>query len=248
MRLRLLDFQTSSYLGSLEYGFCENLDLYVRLGVTSAEGDIRLLHVYGFDEETGDLLERDDVPTTFDFGSGFSWQIGTAFTICRSGAWTWGGRMQFGMVQGDSDSFCQHVEETVAVGETVEDVRTYDSVTTAELDWWQAVAYVGPTYQLSDALSVYAGGGWQTLHGTLDIDYTDTGLLTEVDSTGETPVSTVLDGWRERGEGTITLKHASAIGVFGAAWSATSNVNIGVDALIGEAGKWGIGVSGAFAF
>jgi len=269
-RIQLESLETNSFMGSIEYGFCENLDVYVRLGVTSAEAD---LITKGVDWEDYDDPESEDPDariyvleeyrdkTSLDFGSGFAWQVGTRFTICRTGAWTWGGRMQFGMSDGGSDSIStsssevlyEHTEEYEGgtYSETVTESET--EVMDADIEWWQAVAYFGPTYQLSDAFSVYIAGGWQTMQGTLDVESTETGevvgvYVDEPDEGEATTESELHDRWQDRGEASFKLKHASAIAVFGAAWAPTEQINIGVDALIGEGGKWGIGVSGAYAF
>ncbi|MEN6576928.1 MAG: hypothetical protein ABFD90_11340 [Phycisphaerales bacterium] len=246
-KIVLEDFKTNTYVGSLEYGFCENLDLYVRLGATSAEADIVVQETWIEDNEGIVLLTEPGLNDSFDFGTGFTWQVGTRFTICRTGAWTWGGRMQFGRTEGGDAGNCYSDTEDVP-NDGFTDRYVEVGVVDADIDWWQAVAYIGPSYQLSDALQVYVAGGWQTLQGTLNIEETwteDHYQVTEVE--GE-EVEQWVGADQFCGEDSLRIKHASPIAVFGAAWSATSNVNIGVDALIGEAGKWGIGVSGAFAF
>jgi len=246
-KIVLEGFETHTYVGSLEYGFCENLDLYLRLGATSAEADITVQETWLEVGEGLTLMTEPGLDDSFDFGTGFTWQVGTRFTICRTGAWTWGGRMQFGMTEGGSADNCytdiDDVEGEGGIDRWVE-VGTVD----ADIDWWQAVAYIGPSYQLSDVLQVYIAGGWQTLQGTLELEETwteDHYTVTEGEG-GE--VEEWVEASQYYGEDSYNLKHASAIAVFGAAWQATPDVNIGVDALVGEAGKWGIGVSGAFAF
>jgi len=251
-RIRLESFETDTFLGSLEYGFCENLDLYVRLGMTEAEGDV--VYRGGDWEQVWDEEEEEYVwvwepwedKYSADFGSAFTWQVGTRFTICRSGAWTWGGRMQFGMTQGASASESYYYTEDEVGEGTIRYIET--GAMDADLDWWQAVAYVGPTYQLSDALQVYFGGGWQTLQGKLEVDETWVEEEYYVTEGEEGEELEQYYGDKDTYEASFKLKHASAIAVFGAAWAPTEQINIGVDALIGEGGKWGIGVSGAYAF
>ncbi len=248
-RLKLDGLETHTYVGSLEYGFCENLDLYVRLGAVSAEGDLVGKDVdweYDYEEDLW-YATIEKWKESLDFGTGFTWQIGTRFTICRSGAWTWGGRMQFGMVDGGSaSSRSSWVEEEAGEGGIIRYVETEE--VDADLEWWQAVAYIGPTYQLSDVLQVYIAGGWQTLHGTLDIESTWTDSVIGV-TEGELGEEEELFGKEQSlDKGSFKLKHASPIAVFGAAWAPREDLNIGVDALIGEAGKWGLGVSASFAF
>jgi hypothetical protein len=241
-RLALENLETHTYVGSVEYGFCDNLDLYVRLGATSAEADLVTRNVsWNYDTELNRWIATiEEVKDSLDFGTGFTWQVGTRFTICQTGAWTWGGRLQFGMVDNLSGSDC-HTEVSPVVGNTYT-VET--DVVDADLDWWQAVAYIGPTYKLTDAVQVYVAGGWQTLQGTLDAD----AILTEdtYGVSGEVEELTQRNQYAE--EASFRIRHASAIAVFGAAWAPTENINIGVDGLVGESGKWGVGISGAFAF
>jgi hypothetical protein len=225
--IRLLDLQTNTWLASLEYGLCDNWDIYVRAGIADADADIGFRE-YGYDEEEGEYCVIEKEPVDFDYG--FAWQVGAAFTICRSGPWTFGGRMQFGAAYPDdwSDSWSEEDE-----GE----LETEDL--TAELDWWQAVAYMGATYELDPALQLYAGGGWQVWHGTLDMDASLTGY------------EDIDDEWvavyQGRYDGSYKLKHASAIGVFGLLWAPMDNTNVAVELLVGEAGKWGIGAMAVIA-
>lgn len=241
-RIVLESLETHTYVGSVEYGFCDNLDLYIRLGATSAEADLVTRDVdWDYDEELGQWIATvEKVKDSLDFGTGFTWQVGTRFTICQTGAWTWGGRLQFGMVDDLSGSSCY--TEVSEVAENAYEVETEE--VDADLDWWQAAAYIGPTYKLSDALQVYIAGGWQTLQGTIDIDAAMTDETYDVG--GEVEELVERDQYADKGS--FEINHASAIAVFGAAWAPTENINIGVDGLVGESGKWGVGISGAFAF
>jgi hypothetical protein len=177
---------------------------------------------------------RDKTP--LDFGYGFAWQIGSAFTICQHGPWTWGGRMQFGMANPGDDSWTEVDVEEVSGGE----YREVDYCD-ADIDFWQAYAYLGPTYQLNDAWLLYCGGGWQTLHANFEVDCR--GSAEFVPDDGD---PTTLEEWN--GNADYTLKHASGIGVFGAVWTPSPYARVGVDVLIGEAGKWGWAVTGTFPF
>ncbi len=245
------DLETDTYVGSVEYGLFENMDVYVRLGATSTEGDVIFR---GWDVDYEDVNEAYVLVVdpwehkySVDFGSGFTWQVGTRFTICKSGPWTWGGRLHFAMADGGTGDVC-FTEEEYWEGDEYTGVDVYTTDAEVDLEWWQAVAYIGPTYQLSDAFQVYIAGGWQTMNGTAKFESTDTwdGYTVSEGEGGEER------SWYSREqdsyEGTFKLEHASAIAVFGAAWAPTEQINIGVDALIGESGKWGIGVTGAYAF
>jgi hypothetical protein len=231
--VRLLGFQTNTWLASLEYGLCDNWDVYFRAGIADAEADVGFREEE-YDEEEGEYYcVIDKTPVDFDYG--FAWQVGAAFTICQSGPWTFGGRMQFGAAYPGSwsDSYSDEWEDV--------DVNGVDEgKTSADLDWWQAVAYLGATYELNPALHLYAGGGWQTLEGSLDVKHSMTRYVDYYDD-GE-----LYPYYAESYNGSFKLKHTSAIGVFGVLWAPTDNAKVGGELLIGEAGKWGIGVTAAF--
>ena len=220
--IKLVGLETNSWLASLEYGLCDNWDVDFRAGIADADAD---LHMRWEDEE--DCYTSED---SVDFDYGFAWQVGAAFTICRTGPWTFGGRMQFGAAYPDDWSDSSSEEEDGYLGR---------EKITAELDWWQAVAYMGATYELDPTLQVYAGGGWQTWHGTLDMDAS---WDSYIDIDGEW-----FAVYQESFDGSYKLKHASAIGVFGLLWAPTDNTNVAVELLVGEAGKWGIGAMAVFA-
>ena len=245
----LEDLKINAYMASLEYGLCENWDLIVRLGATSAKGDVVGAETYwnwdydpnrpDYDGEWVTDVWRDSL----DFGTGFAWQIGTAFTICQSGRWTWGGRMQFGMADAGSGS-ASYSETSVEEEDGYEYVYHEDEVVTGDLSWWQAVAYIGPSYQVNETLQLYAAGGWQTLRATLDVTCLTTATESYIYGEDEEEVL-YLEEYRD--SGSYKLKHASPIGVFGAAWTPRDNLSLAVDVLIGDSGKWGVGVSGAWA-
>ena len=235
--IRLLGLETNTWLASLEYGLCDNWDIYVRAGIADADADLGFRDVE-YDpvaDEEYCVLEKDPV----DFDYGFAWQVGAAFTICRSGPWTFGGRMQFGAAYPDDWSET-YSEDFYDSGMDVNGVE--DQAVEAELEWWQAVAYLGATYEIDPTLQLYAGGGWQTWTGSLDMDWAGT---TYVDYYEDGQPMYPYDQYA--GSGSYKLKHASAIGVFGLLWAPTDNTNVAVELLVGEAGKWGIGAMAVFA-
>ncbi len=259
-RIRLIDLETNTWLASLEYGLCDNWDIYVRAGIADAKGDIAWREVEEEDEEPYEeycVLEGGSV----DFDYGFAWQVGAAFTICRSGPWTFGGRMQFGAAYPDSFNYSGSEVDEELVDEWTEDGVTYQEYDdyserwrgSIDLDWWQTIAYLGATYQVDPALQLYAGGGWQTLHGTLDHSdaeteyYTGSRLLADGELVDSYEPEDPIPEEGESSSGSYKLKHASAIGVVGLLWAPTDNTRVGVECLVGEAGKWGIGVMAVFA-
>ena len=108
--IRLLGLETNTWLASLDYGLCDNWDIYVRAGIADAKADIGWREVDYDEEEEEEYCTIEKEPVDFDYG--FAWQVGAAFTICRSGPWTFGGRMQFGAAYpGDwSESYSEEFE------------------------------------------------------------------------------------------------------------------------------------------
>jgi len=150
-RLKLQDFRTNAWLGSVEYGLCDNWGVYVRAGVSDAKAD-----VYWW----GDT-EKDSA----DFGYGPAWQLGTNFNICQWGACTIGGRLQIGAAYpGDWSEKCAGTEDSY----------DYVGCGTGKLNYFQGLAYVGALCPVNDNWQLYGGIGWQTLQGTLDFKYTET--------------------------------------------------------------------------
>jgi hypothetical protein len=62
-----------------------------------------------------------------------------------------------------------------------------------------------------------------------------------------TPLDDAVPLEQESHGASCKIKHASAIAVFGLGFEPTDNVHVGGEVLIGEAGKWGVGITGAFA-
>jgi len=239
-KITLKNFKTNTWMASIEYGLCDNWDVFLRLGMADAKADMVWSGLEGgYDEyEGGYWADLDYEEESVDFGYGFAWQVGTAFTFCQSGPWTFGGRMQIGFAYPDewSDSWAYYDEYENG------DYQEWDQYDEAsvDLEWWQAVGYIGANYEVSDALSFYAGGGLQVLHATIDEKwsgyddyYTENGSYYEWD-----------EEWQ--GSGSQKIRHASAIGLFGGLWKPTDRTNVSADVLFGEAGKWGIGVMGSF--
>jgi len=240
-KIKLEGLETNTWLASLEYGLCDNWDIIVRVGAADAQGDLIIAeYEEWYDEgeeewECGWDVDKESV----DFDYGFAWQVGAAFTVCRSGPWTFGGRLLFGMADPGSysESWSEEYEDEDD-GSGVEKGKV-----NADIEWWQAVAYMGAAYEVSDALQLYLGGGWQTMQGTLDLSWRGTEYYDYYDD-GVQPMYP-YEG--ERGGGRSKVKHASAIGVFGLSWAPTADTNVGVELIVGEGGKWGIGVMGALA-
>lgn len=215
--LRLLDFELDAALASIEYGLCDNWDIFLRLGMAKGKGKMA-------------YTSWDPYAESVDFDWGFAWQVGTNFTICQNGPWTWGGRMQYGQADPDSDSWTYRYD----FGEGYYATDRCQ----ADIELYEALAYIGPTYQPSETWLIYSAIGWQCERITMDYscDYV---YYYE-------PEDVLIDRWMEKGRG--KLKHYSAVGLFGAAWMPNDRARVSADILIGEAGKFGWSVAGQFPF
>jgi len=243
---RLLDFETNTWLASLEYGLWENCTIYARAGMANAKA-VASHREWEYDEGEG-YWDVGTMPVDFDYG--FAWQVGSGFTFYRNGPWTFGGRMQFGAASPKSFSRSEREDwsGTVYVDEVQYDVSGYEvDHQTFDFDWWQAVAYLGGTYQVNDQLQLYGGGGWQTLHGTLDHSWNGTTYADMVYDTpeGDLELDPAIPGYQEQERGSMKVKHASAIGVFGVGWQPTDNVTVRGEFLFGERDKLGWGFTAA---
>jgi hypothetical protein len=214
---RVFDLETQAALASIEYGLCDNWDIFLRLGMAKANGDIGWrtgIPGYWYEESA-------------DFDWGFAWQVGTNFTICQNGPWTWGGRLQYGHADPDSDSWTYR---------TVDVNDVYSDTCSADVEMYEALAYIGPSYQPSDTWMLYSGIGWQCVRMTMDYDcdYLE-----------------ILDGdpyYRDQESGRGKLKHYSVFGLFGGAWMPNDRTRVSADILVGEAGKFGWSVAGQFPY
>ena len=215
---RIFDFELDAALASIEYGLCDNWDIFLRLGMAKAQCSIAW------------RAWREDIPAwwkeTADLDWGFAWQVGTNFTICQNGPWTWGGRLQYGSADPDSDSWTSRGE----------DEGTWVDNCSADIELYEALAYIGPSYQPSDTWLLYSGLGWQCVR--MSLDYTCDTIYYD----GEDPTSRYYE------TATGKLKHYSAIGLVGGAWMPNDRARVSADILVGEAGKFGWSIAGQFPF
>ncbi|MBN1974994.1 MAG: hypothetical protein JW787_15240 [Sedimentisphaerales bacterium] len=123
----------------------EDWDIFLRLGIADAAGDIS-------EEQAGgaDGSQYDD----FDGGFGFSYGIGTRTTFYNQNNVTWGGIFQINCVNpGDSD---------------ITDKTDPAFSGNAELNYWEVQLAIGPTVQY-DNVRIYGGPFLNFVNGDLDI-------------------------------------------------------------------------------
>ncbi len=77
------DASFNMWFGSLEYGVCDNWDVFVRLGVTDLEDDVRSCD-----------YDANDSPFKLNGDYGFAAGVGFRNTICQTGDIVWGSLIQ----------------------------------------------------------------------------------------------------------------------------------------------------------
>lgn len=135
----------------LDTNVAENWDIFLRLGLTDAAGDIS-------EEQAGgiDGWEYND----FEGGYGLSWGIGTRATFFKQENTTWGATFQANWINpGDSDITGSNVNTGVAFSGN------------AEINYWEIQIAIGPTVEFEN-IRVYAGPFLHFVNGDLELSGT----------------------------------------------------------------------------
>ncbi len=140
--LEIRGLQASQVFGNVAYGVCDNWDLFLRLGVTDAQGDI-----------AGGSMGQ----LTYDGDHGLAWGIGTRATFCQRGPWSFGGLTQVTWLDpGDSDFSAPDPDTAGMV-----------SVGSIDVDMWRTQVGLAAVYQI-DTFRFWAGPFLQFIEGGLD--------------------------------------------------------------------------------
>ncbi len=132
----------------LDTNVAENWDIFLRLGLTDAAGDIS-------EEQAGgiDGWEYND----FEGGYGLSWGIGTRATFFKQENTTWGATFQANWINpGDSDITGSNVNTGVAFSGN------------AEINYWEIQIAIGPTVEFEN-IRVYGGPFLHFVNGDLEL-------------------------------------------------------------------------------
>jgi len=143
--------ETDMLFATLAYGFCDNWNVFVRVGAADAQDDV-ILH-----PET-----RASGEDRFGFNGDmrFAWGAGARATFCRSGPWTFGGLVQVTWFDpGDSDF------EYGNPSDAVEGAVSGD----ASIDYWQTQVALAVACQI-DTWTLWAGPFLQYVEGDFDLD------------------------------------------------------------------------------
>jgi hypothetical protein len=198
------DLESSMFLAKVGYGLSDNWDIFLRLGAADAEAKIV--------ETQADGGAGSDY-SGFDGSHGFAWGLGTRATFWREGDVSWGGLFQITWAEPDESD--------------ISDSSDSDFSGTAELDFWEIQAAVGPTWQ-SDDFRVYGGPFYHYVNGNVDITGQTlnpiSGLVMTVDSSGEIREESQFGGYA------------------GAQWHMSKVASLGVEYQFTD-DAWGVGIS-----
>lgn len=130
---RIINLTSNMFLGSVEYGICDNWNVFGHVGAADAEDEMKETLECG---RPGNRYQ--------DFSGDFDtvWGFGTRATFCQDGNLTWGGLFQMTWSNPD-DSDVKLRGDPSFSGDL-------------ELDFWEIQVAIGPTLQL-DGISIYGG-------------------------------------------------------------------------------------------
>ena len=217
---------------NLGYGIVDKLEVYLLLGVSDL----------GFETQTfvdeGDARGMDQ-----EFGSSdeLAYGFGVKGTIFEDGDVNFGALFQMTWASFDGDMSWDDVDvERDSVpgfpgfDETVDDVPG-----TWDLDYYQMKFAVGPTYKLTETISIYGGPFYQLMNGNLDIERSRPFDTTD---NGNTIIGVVSE------EESVDISERSRYGIyFGAQINCGGNLPIRVECQTSNE-TYVVGASLAYAF
>ncbi len=145
-RMTLDDLASHTVFANLAYGICDNWDIFVRVGLADARGDMSF-------QTAADTSSSSAL--TYNGGHGTAYGFGTRATLCRWGPWNFGGLAQVTWLNPDSDDYIYRdpsVTNTVSVGRLCTDA-------------WEAQIALAAVYQI-DTLHFWAGPFLQFTEGS----------------------------------------------------------------------------------
>jgi hypothetical protein len=145
------DLESDMFFGRLTYGLSETWDVFVRVGLSDAQDDLKVTGP-GFISGAGGQLG-------FDGSHGLAWGVGTRATFWRSGPWSVGGLAQVTWLDPDDSDFRI----------TVPGAPNQAVVGEGELDYLQSQFNLAVMYQ-ENSWGVWVGPFLQLVDGDLDMD------------------------------------------------------------------------------
>jgi hypothetical protein len=147
--------QSETMFANLGYGIVDKLEVYLLLGVSDL----------GFGDET----DFHDLDRDFGNSDDLAYGFGVKGTIFEEENLKFGALFQMTWASFDGDLGLDNVRvenEDVGYGDGA---PNFDDVPgTYEIDYYQMKIAVGPTYKLTETISIYGGPFYQLMNGTLD--------------------------------------------------------------------------------
>jgi len=146
----LKDVESNAFLANIGYGATDNWEVYALLGMAN--------------------IQIDKVGTAKELGAdgdyGFGYGFGTKYTFRKEDSLSWGAMFQMDWASSEASG-------TVTgdfFGTNVEVAKT-----DVEIDYYEIVIAVGPTYEMNEQLRIYGGPFFFMLDGEYDMKLTGKG-------------------------------------------------------------------------
>ncbi len=168
-KYRIIDLTSNMFLGSLDYGICDNWDVFGHVGAADAKDEMKETQACG---KSGQRY--------YDFSGdyGLAWGFGTRTTFCEVDNITWGGVFQMTWSNYEQSSVKLQGDPTFS-GDL-------------DLDFWEIQVAIGPTLQL-DGLSIYGGPFLHFVKGDMVLKSSSGVVL--VESKGDIREESIFGGY-----------------------------------------------------
>ncbi|MHC4118831.1 MAG: hypothetical protein ACYSWO_15125 [Planctomycetota bacterium] len=149
------DIETNMVFANLGYGVLDNLEVFLRLGASAVDIDV----------------ENVD----WDGSGGFAYGVGAKATFCEFVNLKLGALAQMTWVSGDAEVT---VVRTEIAGVPL--IGPRDFTGDGEFEWDEIKIAIGPSFELTEGISIYGGSFYHLINGDFDVDLT----MIALDGTG----------------------------------------------------------------
>lgn len=165
--------RSNMLLGSLDYGICDNWNVFGHIGAADAKDE--MVEALGCGR-SGNRYH--------DFSGDYEtiWGFGTRATFCQDGDLTWGGLFQMTWSNPDDSNVRLRGDPNFS-GDI-------------ELDFWEIQVAIGPTLQL-DGISIYGGPFLHFVQGDMNLEgrTVDSGVTQLVESKADIREESIFGGY-----------------------------------------------------
>lgn len=164
-KFEIKDLESNIILGKIEYGLRDSWDIFARVGVSDATGDLVVPSVSSDGPPATSFFDGGE-RLAIDSGFALAWGAGSKMTFAETGDIAWGTVVQmtwFKPAQSES-SWTDPTDAEMGINATI------------DLQYWEIQLAAGPTVNLG-ALWLYGGPFMYFAKGDLDVGgtWTDTG-------------------------------------------------------------------------